>query len=184
MPTSSLGARWGRFALRGVLTAVLLAMVAALGQIPWGEAGEDAVLRIALRTVHGKVEVCRQLSVEERSSLPVHMRGTEVCDSLPVNYRLRVALAGRELVDELVEPGGFRRDRPHNFDREFSVGPGAEALEVLFEPQLPSEASATEVQAFDKVLAYQLRERVELRADRVTLVYLDDTSGRLEVMGG
>ena len=69
MPTSSLG-RVGTIAARVAMTAALLGIMIVLGQIPWGESGNEAVLRLALRTVKGKIEICSDLTDEDLANLP------------------------------------------------------------------------------------------------------------------
>ena len=184
MPTSRTN-RIGTIALRVVVTAICLGLVIVLGQIPWGESGNEAILRLALRTVRGKMEICRDLTADELSNLPAHMRGSgEVCDSVPVTYRLRVSVDGRELIDELVEPGGMRRDRPHNVDREFIFDPGDANLEVRFTPEMPADPSPEVDRALADLPTYELAREVHFEADRITLVYLNDSTGSLGVEGG
>ncbi len=179
---SEVGLGVGRLALRTGFTILLLAAVIVLGQIPWGRTSDEAVLRVALRTVKGKLEVCRELSEAELEALPIHMRGTSDCDTHPVTYRLRVGVAGQAELDELVEPGGLRRDRPHNVDRELVLAPGRVEIEVLFEPELPDGASPEMTAAFADLPSYALRRPLRLAADRITLVYLDDAAGGLDVL--
>ncbi len=168
--------------LRAVVSAALLAIVVLAGQVPWGEPGDEAVLRLVLRTVHGRVEVCSERSAEEMERLPVHMRGSgEICEGVPVAYRLRVVLDGETLVDERVEPRGLRKDRPHNVDREIAVRAGRSALKVDFLPEMDATTAAPER---DAPPSYRLDREIELRPDRVTLVFLDDSAGALELVGG
>lgn len=163
-------------------SASLLAVVVLLGQVPWGSSTGEAVLRLALRTVRGKIEVCHEPSPEELAALPPHMRQPEICDTYPVRYRLRMSLDGRLLVDETVEAGGLRRDRPHNVDREFTVGSGTRRLEVGFRPQMPEDAAPEVREEFSGLPTYELARDVRLTADRVALVYLDDSTGTLELV--
>ncbi|MBW2277071.1 MAG: hypothetical protein JRF63_06230 [Deltaproteobacteria bacterium] len=184
MPTSRLG-RVATIASRVIVTGILLAIVIVLGQIPWGESSNEAVLRLALRTVRGKMEICTERSAEELAALPVHMRGSgKVCDSVPVTYRLRVSVAGEEVVDEFVEPGGLRKDRPHNVDHEFVVAPGVTDLVVLFTPEQPADPSGEMLEAMRELPSYELRTEVHFQADRITLVYLNDSTGELDLEGG
>ncbi len=136
-----------------------------------------------MRTVRGQLEVCRQLTPDEREALPAHMRGATECDSYPITYRLQVMIDGRTALDEHVEPGGLRRDRPHNLDRELTLEPGSAALEVRFEPVWPDDASREMEPAFAGLPTYALDRTVRLEPDRITLIYLDDSSGTLEVVG-
>lgn len=171
-----------RRALQVGFSALLLAVVVLLGQVPWGSSTGEAVLRLALRTVHGKVEVCRERSAEELAALPPHMRQAEICDTYPVGYRLRVELDGRLLVDESVSPGGMRQDRPHNVDREFIVDSGTSRLAVTFRPEPPEDADPEAREELAGLPTYELAENVHLTPDRVTLVYLDDSTGTLDLL--
>lgn len=180
MPTSSSVAL---LAGRAVVASALMAALVWLGQIPWGKPSNEGVLRIALRTVRGRLEVCRQLTAAELEALPQHMRGTTDCDAYPVVYRLRVDVDGERAIDERVAPGGVRRDRPHNTDRELGLPPGSAELWIRFAPELPDGASPEAENAFAELPTYELRRSVRVAADRVTLIYLDDASGELEVIG-
>lgn len=183
MPIST--RRIGTIALRVVVTAVVLGLVIVLGQIPWGESGNEAILRLALRTVRGKMEICRGLAEEELANLPAHMRGSgEVCESVPATYRLRVSVDGEEIIDELVEPRGLRRDRPHNVDREFVFASGTSSLEVSFTPETPANPTPEITRALVDLPAYHLSREVRFVADRITLVFLNDSTGSLDVEGG
>lgn len=173
-----------RAILAGALTLLVMASVVALGQIPWGSPTGSAVLRLALRTTRGQVEVCRQRTAEELEALPVHMRQPEVCERHPVPYHLIVALDGRTLIEETVGSGGLRGDRAHSVDREVDAPPGRARLEVRFSPVLESGAAAQVRGAFGELSDYRLERRVSLRADRVTLVFLDEDVDRLVVEGG
>lgn len=181
MPTSSLG-RVGTIAARVAMTAALLGIMIVLGQIPWGESGNEAVLRLALRTVKGKIEICSDLTDEDLANLPAHMRGSgEICDSYPVTYRLRVSVAGRELVDRLVEPGGLRKDRPHNVDHEIVLAPGPATIEISFMPEQPENPTAEIAAAMRELPSYQLQREVSFEADRIVLVFLNDSTGELDL---
>ncbi len=171
---------------RGIFSLALLTVVAALGQIPYGRPTGEAVLRLALRTTATRLEICRQPAEAELAALPVHMRRTEICDWVAPSYRLRVAIDGRGVLDRLVEAGGMKADRPRTVDAQMTWPPGTVRLVVRYEPDLGSTESgdrpeSTPEAAPDPPLpVYRLDETVELQADRITLVQLDDRRG-LEV---
>lgn len=175
MPTSSLLGHLGR----GAFSALLIGGVVVLGQLPLGRASGEATVRLALRTVQGRVEVCREVTEEETANLPQHMRRGRICEQTPVTYRLKVALDGETLVDEKVEPGGLRRDRPHIVDRQITAPPGRARLQVTFAPEVGSAGP----DALLEVREYQLDEELELVEDRIALVLLDDSAGRLFLYG-
>ncbi len=131
------------------------------------------------------MEICRGLSAEELLNLPTHMRGSgEICESVPATYRLYVAVDGEQLIDEFVEPGGIRRDRPHNVDLEFVFAPGTANLEVRFAPEAPVDPSPDVARALGTLPTYELQQEVRFEADRITLVFLNDSTGSLDVEGG
>lgn len=122
--------------------AVAAALVAgaatlALGygsRAPWRADDGSAAVRLAWRARSELVEECRPLSEEERARRPVHMRRTEVCETRPVAYLLRVAVDGRVLLADTVRSSGARADRPVHVSRELRVPPGERALDVAFLP--------------------------------------------------
>ena len=103
---------------------------------------------------------------------------------MPATYRLRVSVDGEELIDELVEPRGLRRDRPHNVDRELVFAPGTADLEVSFTPETPTDPTPEVANALADLPAYELHQQVRFEADRITLVFLNDSTGTLDVEGG
>ncbi len=156
-------------------TAVLLAAVVVLGQIPMGKPSGEAVLRLALRTVQAKIEVCRQLSAEEIAALPQHMRREETCEQVSPPYRLLVAIDGETVIDERFEAGGMRRDRPLIVDRQIRWRPGPAAADITFRPELESAEAA-------ELPSYRLARSLELTADRITLVTLDEANRSFTVL--
>lgn len=172
-----------RLLLRAAFTAALLGAVVVLGQLPFGSAGGDAVLRVALRTVQAKVEVCRDLSAEELAALPAHMRRPRDCRELAPDYQLSVRVGDRPLLDERVRPGGLRGDRPLIVDRQLAVAPGRSRLEVRLTPAVDERLRGELDAAAERLPSYTLDRQAEFTADRVTLVVLDDANGRLKVFG-
>ena len=167
---------WARRLATAVFSLALVALVAAAGQIPFGQPTGEAVVRLSLRTTAGRTEVCREPTAEELEQLPIHMRRDEICDTFVATYRLLARLDGEERVDVLVAPGGLKGDRPLIVDRHFRSAPGSALLEVIFEP-VASEG--TELPA--ALPRYELDRRVRLEADRVTLVRLAEEPARLEI---
>jgi hypothetical protein len=169
-----------RQVLRAGFSLLLVGVVVALGQVPMGRPTDRAVLRLALRLVGGRAEVCRDRTAEELAALPQHMRQTQVCDQLTPSYRLLVALDGEPVVDEAVDPGGMRGDRPIIIDRQVEVSPGRSHLTIDFEP-LSGGESRYFTKALEGLPRYRLERQVELVADRVVLVTLDEGGGELVV---
>jgi len=174
----------GRRLLAGLFTMVLLAVVAWLGQIPFGEASPDSALRLSLRTVQGQIEICRERSPAELDALPQHMRTATVCDDHTPQYRLQVELDGRNVVDQAVIPGGLRGDRPLIVDRRLTVEPGAATLVVRFTAQSDASLAVEQQQALERLPSYVLHREVTFEAGRITLVTLDDADGELQLVNG
>jgi hypothetical protein len=176
---SSIEKLW-RQVLRAGFSLLLVGVVVALGQIPMGRPSDQAVLRLALRSVGGRVEICGDRTPEELAALPQHMRQPRVCDQYSPSYRLSVELNGEALVDEAVDPGGVRGDRPIIIDRQIVVPPGRSRLAVDFEPLIEEESDELRLAAAE-LPSYRLETKVDLEADRIVLVTLDETRGELVV---
>lgn len=176
---SSIEKLW-RHTLRAAFSLLLVGVVVALGQVPMGRPSERAVLRLALRSVGGRVEVCRDRTAEELAALPQHMRQPRVCDQYSPSYRLAVELDGEPRVDEAVAPGGVRGDRPIIIDRQIVVMPGQSRLVVDFVPLIDDGSEEVRLAAAE-LPAYRLETTVELEADRIVLITLDETRGELVV---
>jgi hypothetical protein len=154
-----------------------------LGQIPFGGASDQAALRVALRTVQGKIEICRERTAEELAALPQHMRTPSVCDEHTPHYQLRVAVDGGVILEQEVVPGGLRGDRPLIVDRQVEVAPGRAVLEIDFSPILPPASTAEEAVALSELPHYRFDQPLEFEPGRITLMTIDDDAGELVVYG-
>lgn len=172
---------WTRQLAIAAFTAILLSAVVLLGQIPYGAAGGEAVLRLALRAAHGKAEICRERSAEELEALPQHMRQPRLCEEVAPPYRLSVQVDGKDVLDEKIAPGGFRGDRPLVVDRQVEVAPGTVRLEIDFAPATDLRLDEALAQSGLELPSYTLDRETELVSDRITLVTLDDATGTLEI---
>ncbi len=174
-----------RQALQLVVSLLLAGLVAFLARIPMGEPLSDGVLRLALRTSSGRVEICRDRTVEELDKLPVHMRQPRSCDRHLVPYRLTVEVDGATRIDRVVTSAGIHEDRPLVYDEALDLPPGRIDLAIAFVPAesgRPPEGPLAE--AWETAPRYRLAESAELRAGRITLVALDDEAGRFRIYGG
>lgn len=129
-------ASWGRQAAMAGFSAALLLLVAWLGQIPFGEAGDEAVVRLALRATRAKIEICRARTAAELEALPQHMRQAEICEEIAPAYSLALQVGGRRMLEERIEPGGLRGDRPLIVDRQVAVAPGTRSIAITLTPLL------------------------------------------------
>ena len=172
---------WWQIALRTLVTAGLLAVVVVAGQIPFGQSTGEATLRLALRTVNTRLEVCRERTAEELEALPFHMRQPTACEGISPTYRVNAKLDGREVLSAQADPGGARGDRPLIVDQEVKVPPGVRRLEVSMTPIEAAGLSQPAKQAFAEIPRYYLDREVTLTEDRITLVLLDQEDGQLKI---
>jgi hypothetical protein len=157
----------GLVALRVAVAVLAVAGVGAVAHLPLGEAPVAGALRVALRTSLGQVEVCRDRSEEELAAFAAHMRQRRICEITTVDYRLRVLLDGRELLDRAVVHHGVRHNRPLVVDALLPVTPGEHRIEVRFEPTASTVDGAGE-------LPHALYEGVvDFASGRIRLLTLD-----------
>ncbi|MCP4203566.1 MAG: hypothetical protein GY769_16730 [bacterium] len=176
-------ASWLRHLIIVAFTGVILAAVVVLGQVPLGRGSGQARLRLALRTVLSNAEICTDRTSAELEALPQHMRQARVCEEVAPPYRLQVEIDGVEVVDERVEPGGLRGDRPLIVDRQIELPPGPEDMVVRFSPVVDVLLEESLTRASVTLPSYVLEQNVELVADRILLVTLNDATGALEIYG-
>lgn len=176
--------RWLRQLAVAALTAVLLAIVLVLGQVPLGHGSGQATLRIALRTVQSNAEICTERTAEELEALPAHMRQPRVCEQVAPPFRLQVSIDGESVLDEAFEPGGMRGDRPLTVDREILLPAGPAHLDARFSPKVDLRLAEALARASATLPSYRLEQDIELIADRILLVMLDDATGKLEIYSG
>lgn len=118
-------------ALGAVVAIGAALMLAAASSAPLRvHSPTDAMVRISFSARPERVENCRQLTPEELSELPQHMRQSVVCGGRAASYRLQVVRNGVSLEDSEVHGGGLRRDRQLYVMREFLVPSGSMTLEV------------------------------------------------------
>lgn len=115
--------------------------VAAAAAVVWASnvpmtvnASGDAVLRLAWGARPERIETCRDLSAEELSNLPQHMRQERICEGVTAEYRLVVTGGdGGVLVDRVIRGGGLRQDRRLYVFEELPVPAGPAAFDVRFD---------------------------------------------------
>jgi hypothetical protein len=179
--------RLARVALGAAATAALLAGAARLSRWPAGDLPEGSELRLALRTAAARIETCRDRSAKELAALPAHLRAPQVCDEVPVDYRLTVAIDGEARLDRIVTHRGVRRTRPLTVDEALPLPPGPHRVEIRFEPRPaldPDRLGEVEGRAFMEARARLTSPRfdrsIDFVAGRARLVRFD-VQGDLEL---
>lgn len=147
---------------------LLIAAVGAVAHLPLGSAPTDSELRLALRTSHAQIEVCRDRSDAELAALPAHMRQRRDCKVTPVSYRLRLRVDGIDEVDRVVRHHGVRHNRPLVVDELLPIAAGSHDVEIDFTPTSP-EADAA---ALAGLPAHHLAGRTDFPAGRIRLAAL------------
>ena len=168
-----------------VLCLVALAWVVRL---PMGSTPQQGLLRLAWRTIGARVKVCRDYTPEELQRVPAHMRAKQVCAQSLLPYRVRAAVDGAPVLDQLIEPAGVRGDRPLFVQRELTLAPGTHRIAVHFDPE-PAQGiedaalrDATRSATADAV-RYALEQEVRIAAGRIVMIELDESTKAFRVIG-
>lgn len=154
------------------------------------------VLRLTWSARPERIETCRPQSEEELARVPVHMRQKVVCTGESARYRLQVSRDGAVLLDEIVQGGGWRRDRSLYVFHEIVQPPGVAAIRIVFEridhPTPPSDGTSSaapprlEAGRFvsDLPASMTLEREVQFRSGAVSLVTFDVARHTLVVVDG
>ena len=166
-------------AVCGVLAAWALAASSAVSA-PW-HGTDAAAVRLSWVARPERIEVCRELSAEERAELPAHMRVERECTGASATYRLSLTVDGDSVAAHVLHGGGLRRDRAIYVLDEFPVSPGERRLQVTFTRVEPADAPIDSANvrrgAIGRALA--LDTTVTISANAVALVSLRE--GRLQL---
>ncbi len=121
-----------------LVTGLLVGAMAALSHVPWGSPPGHGVLRLSWRTVGEKVRVSRS----QGQDLPAHMRLPEgqAFDEKLRSYRLKVEVDGAPVLEKLVVPAGWRKDRPLSVFFDLRADVGKRKVRVDWTPD-PSEGA-------------------------------------------
>lgn len=136
-------------------------------------ASHPAQLRLSLSARPERVERCRELSDEELSKLPAHMRLRTQCEGYTARYLLTIVLGERPLTTDTLRGGGLRHDRPLHVFQEHDVRPGTQR--VLIEitriddaaAGAATDSSAVARQASDTLLGGRAERERDERSRRV-----------------
>ncbi len=162
-------------ALRAVVSLALVAGTALVARVPLGEPPRDAALRLALRTTHARLEVCREPSARELEALPIHMRSPRICTETALDYHLTVKLDGTERLARTVSPSGLRRTRPLAVEATLPTPAGRRHLELHFAPAPPPPDSPPDLlSAYAALPALHLDTPIDLAPGRILLLTLTE----------
>lgn len=169
----------------GLLGAAAAAVgIAWLSQVPYTVHGDDAgMLRLSWRVAGEALEECR--APDPAAARPEHMTRDEVCRQRIPPHRLRLEVEGRTRVNQVVEPGGIRGDRPFFVYEDMLLEPGVRhRVRVEFGPdpeaveRMKGEAAAEGVEmtpAREGGLRHRTLEReVEVGPREIALVTVGD----------
>jgi hypothetical protein len=138
--------------IAGIAAAIAATIgITWLSQMPVAS-GDNAgsLLRLAWRARPERIERCETQSPEALAALPAHMRQTLVCEGINASYRLEVRRDGVLMAEQLVEPGGLRRDRPLYVFREIAVPVGDATISITFVRVEPPTAEADDARDTDE----------------------------------
>ncbi|MBI4081442.1 MAG: hypothetical protein HY423_02400 [Candidatus Lambdaproteobacteria bacterium] len=195
------------WALRALMAALLLALLAVFGRFPQGSDAERGLLRLAWRMVGERVRVCRDYTAAELQKVPPHMRQGQgqVCEQHLLPYRLRAWVDDVNTVDEAVRPAGIRGDRPLYVQEDFPLSPGRYRVRVHFDPgagtvQTDGQAAGAPAaageagggsggvaqatrEATSRAVRYRFEGEIAIRAGRIVMIDLDEHAREFRVFG-
>ncbi len=161
-PTARRAAPWRGRVLSATAGVVLVALIAAASRVaPAPTAREHGVLRLNWRLTGQRERSTVARTPEDLAALPVHMRTPFLMKDEPVAYRLSARLDGETVLDEAVQPGGFRQDGPLYVIENIELAPGSYRVDVDFTPR---DARHT------NVVSLAFSGTVEVRPGRITLI--------------
>lgn len=131
----------------------------------------EAVLRVSIVHSSGTLVACRELSAAELAARAPNMRAPLACPRERAPLRVRVALDGAPLVDEVVAPRGLARDGRSILYRRWRIPAGAHRLEVLAEERGAARPARYERAESVSVAAGKVLT-IDLRRERGGIVFL------------
>lgn len=164
-----------------VLTAMLFA-----AHVTGSDPATGAILRIAVRTTAGTMQVCRTLGQAELEALPVHMRRPKVCESHAVPYRLEILCDDRVLADRTFVAAGIHGDRPLAVNEEFALVAGDHAVSIRLTPaeHSPETLGTDSTEKDSKAItspSFQFADVVSFAEGRIRVATLNADTGGFEI---
>ena len=122
-------------------------------------APDQGLLRLSFKHP-GKFKAdCRERTPEELAKIPANMRQAMDCPRERSPVRVRVALDGRDLYDDVFPPAGLSRDGASSGYRRLPIAAGLHHLKVQFNDDV-------RISGFN----YEREQRVEVKAGQVVLI--------------
>lgn len=150
-------------------TVLALALLGAGARVRMGEPPSHSVLRLSWS--HVGEQITRQLTQDELDALPIHMRPPDgIAESISVPYRLVVGIDGTARLDEIIQPGGVKGDRPMYVLKNLELSPGNYDVSIQFYP----------AEDFPNAIVYKMNRQVQLDAGQIRLVDLE--AGQAELI--
>lgn len=154
--------------LRLSATVLVLALLGTGARVELGDPPRHSVLRLSWS--HVGEQITRKLTQDELDALPVHMRPPDgIAESTPVPYLLVVKIDGHSRIDEVVQPGGVKGDRPMYVLKNLELEPGSYEVDIQFYP----------AEDFSEAKVYRMNRRIELDVGQIRLVDLESDRGEL-----
>lgn len=159
-----------------LFTSVFLVFITVyVGRFPIAIPSPESQLRINFRLQPQVHEECRLFTKEEIQNTPVHMRQERKCERTNIPYDFSVFINGEEYIQKKIIPTGMRADQPIFIFEEFNFLPGEYDVHIKFTPDLSQFPEST------KVMQLELQSKVILKSKKVSLVYLNNLTGALEL---
>ncbi|MCB0351732.1 MAG: hydrogenase iron-sulfur subunit, partial [Bdellovibrionales bacterium] len=133
---------------------------------------QSAILRLSWRLTGQFIQTCQTRTQEELMKLPAHMRTPELCERKPVSFKLLLYVDNELIIDKIVQPGGFRHDRPIYVEHDIDLPAGLHQVKVSF---LPIEKEATEATRLE------LSSDIMIPKREIALIYIEPDKKELSI---
>ena len=165
--TNSLLTSLPKYFVRTIVGAMLLLVIAALSQIPFGEVPQYAIFRMEIKLPPVVKVGCRKPTADELASLPFHMRKKEICEQHKLNYSYTLSIDNAILASRTdIHAASIGGDRPIFIDEEIKLPAGEHAIELVIH-----SATAAALQP-EKIYRYDISSTV----GRAVLLVIEEQS--------
>ena len=178
--------RSGKVSIVGwMLALIVTAAIVAGSRLPMPNAeAVGAEIVLSWRYQETAAQECRPYTEEELAQLPVHMRGSGICERQRPSHRLLVELDGQVAVDRVIRAGGRSGDRPISVLERIPVDPGPHKISVtFFSAGSEGEGASADPGGADTDRSGPdpLAAGLDLVSGEIVLITLGETSGQFEL---